>query len=332
MDFFKALTGKTKEELIRSEIFALRARGNVTWAEWDVPMNSYERDELLPALTDEAFLRHFVYCATQVGHSGPGSYNYAVSSKLAPEAMRRGIGVAREAYLESTVPKNPDAASRAEFLALYLRGMLRLAPVGEDSGSGNWGDLSVELKAKWSRYAASVLSFTDRMAAERWGDCPPWSTDEAAVVEMVERARVETWKGWFSGTIEVNERGWVRHMDVASAYPVAAFARAKGERVDGRGVPLDAEGKPKVPAGQEHCPECLGEGGFDPDEIPNAPVVCFECQGTGLVTVEAAAAWRKKNAEGFAAVVASLCPGCGALNGLLDDGTCRECPWTRAGV
>lgn len=92
VDFFKMLTGKTKEELIRPEIFALRARGNVTWADWDQPMNSYERDELLPALTNEAFLRHFIHCAENVGWEAMvGTYDYSMSRKLAPEAKRRGL-------------------------------------------------------------------------------------------------------------------------------------------------------------------------------------------------------------------------------------------------
>lgn len=92
VDFFKARTGQTKAELIRPEVFALRARGNVTWAEWDQPMNSYERDELLPALTNEAFLRHFIHCAENVGWQAlAGSYDYAMSRKLAPEAKRRGL-------------------------------------------------------------------------------------------------------------------------------------------------------------------------------------------------------------------------------------------------
>jgi hypothetical protein len=100
VDFFKALTGKTKDELVRPEIQALRRRGNVQWSEMDRPMNSYERDELLPALTDDAFLRLFVHCAKNVAWSGRSAgeagYDYAVSVKYAPEAERRGIGVSLE--------------------------------------------------------------------------------------------------------------------------------------------------------------------------------------------------------------------------------------------
>lgn len=97
VDFFKLATGKTKDELIRQEIQELARRGNVQWSEMDRPMNSYERDHLLPALTDDAFLRLFVHCASNVAWSGRSAgvetYDYAVPRKYAPEAERRGIGV-----------------------------------------------------------------------------------------------------------------------------------------------------------------------------------------------------------------------------------------------
>lgn len=97
VDFFKMLTGKTMDELIGQEVQELARRGQVTWAEMDRPMNGYERDHLLPALTDDAFLRMFVHCAKNVAwcgrSAGTATYDYAVPMKYAPEAVRRGIGV-----------------------------------------------------------------------------------------------------------------------------------------------------------------------------------------------------------------------------------------------
>src|SRR6187551_2892916 len=93
VDFLKMMTGKTLDELVRPEIRALRSRGNVTWAETNIRMNSYERDHILPALTDDAFLRMMVHNAQNCSATaGPGTYDFALVHKYAPEAIRRGIG------------------------------------------------------------------------------------------------------------------------------------------------------------------------------------------------------------------------------------------------
>lgn len=315
VDFYKLATGKTFEELVRPEIRALRARGQVTWVEWDQRMNSYEREHLLPGLDDAAFLRAMVYCATQVGFgtAQPGTYDWAMSREYAPEAVKRGFGVDRNERSGKVRGTETDFEARAEFFAETLRLMVRGLGPGEwqDAGGLEWQQVPDQARQQWVRLARAVVSFTDRMARGEHGYRPP------------ERER----GGWFMGMTEISEKGVIRHIDAVSAYPELGAYNEKDAEVTAK---LLAETLPALANGQEHCPECGGEGGFDPDEIPAAPVVCPTCEGTGVVAHEKAEWWRARNRKGFEKALSSLCPGCGSLNGLLEDGTCRECPWTRA--
>ena len=86
----RAVRERTEEAgLVRPFVGELIARGQVTAAEWAVPMNTYERRALLPALVDEVFVKHFLHCASNIGQGEPGTYPWAVVHELVPEAYRR---------------------------------------------------------------------------------------------------------------------------------------------------------------------------------------------------------------------------------------------------
>lgn len=74
---------------IRPFVRELAERGGVRPCEWAVPMNSYERRELLPALSDGVFLEHLLHCASNINADRPSTYNWAVVHYLAPEARKR---------------------------------------------------------------------------------------------------------------------------------------------------------------------------------------------------------------------------------------------------
>lgn len=81
---------------VRPEIAALAERGQVTWAEYDAPMNSYERELILPKLVDTAFLKALKYYVENCGrHERPRlsrpsrCYDDAVMNVMLPELIRR---------------------------------------------------------------------------------------------------------------------------------------------------------------------------------------------------------------------------------------------------
>lgn len=112
---------REREELgdgqVRPFVRELRERGRVTAAEWAVPMNSYERRELLPVLVDSVFLEHLFHGAGNVDQGSPGTYNWALVHENVPEALRRWRGYLRELVvrelderLEHPAPLLHDAA------------------------------------------------------------------------------------------------------------------------------------------------------------------------------------------------------------------------------
>lgn len=330
VDFYKLATGKTLEELVRPGVRALRERGDVTREEWEVPMNNYERQHLLPVLRDEVFMEHFLYCCSQVGFGAmEASYEWALSRELVPEARRRGLmgyepksmrgdlwleGM-RQAKAMRQEHREKQAVDGKGFFAgrtqVTERGTVRHVDVRSAYPVEAAGDPGWLVKDFHVLYRAALDVSESVVDPERVS--PPYRQL---------RAQLERLRPAF-GVCEAVRRG------AAAAEADALGVRRAWVKLDGRGVPLDDEDRPILGGGQVYCLECGGEGGHDPDVIPGAPVVCIECGGTGIMSTIRAEAWRKKNAEGFAAVMASVCPGCGSLNGLLDDGSCRECPWIR---
>lgn len=78
-------------DFIRKEIRALVARGQITVEENEsIRCNSYERELMVPALTDEAFIKQMRHC---VGQCGPrrdsATYDSAVTGMYAPELLKR---------------------------------------------------------------------------------------------------------------------------------------------------------------------------------------------------------------------------------------------------
>lgn len=78
---------------VRPEIQELVRRGNVTAAEFaELRVNSWELEALIPALTDEAFTKHFehVFANCSIERRRPFStYNEATIGLYAPELLRR---------------------------------------------------------------------------------------------------------------------------------------------------------------------------------------------------------------------------------------------------
>lgn len=91
-------------DFIRREIRELVARGNITLKENEsIRCNSYERELMIPALTDEAFVKQMTYC---VGQCSPrrdsATYDAAVTGMYAPELLKRFKRVSREAQKAET--------------------------------------------------------------------------------------------------------------------------------------------------------------------------------------------------------------------------------------
>lgn len=82
--------------VVRPFVRELRERGRVTAAEWAVPMNGYERRELLRVLVDSVFIEHLLHGAGNVEPGSPGTYNWALVHENVPEALRRWRGYLRE--------------------------------------------------------------------------------------------------------------------------------------------------------------------------------------------------------------------------------------------
>lgn len=80
---------------VRPEIRALAERGNVTWDEWQVlRANSYERETLYLALTDDALIRLTEYCLSQCqfevrANRPAATYDDAVLGVLLPLVLQR---------------------------------------------------------------------------------------------------------------------------------------------------------------------------------------------------------------------------------------------------
>lgn len=75
--------------VVRPLIHELKARGNVTAAEWSLPMNSYERRELLSVLELGPLFDHFLHCASNVDANRLGTYNWSLVHDLVPEMRKR---------------------------------------------------------------------------------------------------------------------------------------------------------------------------------------------------------------------------------------------------
>jgi len=110
---------KLEAEMIRPEIRDLASRGNVTWAEYDaLLMNSWEREALHPALTDEALiclLETIMLPNCSTDRSKPAvTYNDAVINNFVPELIKRLKAKSEAIY---------EAAKVAESVANDLRSM-----------------------------------------------------------------------------------------------------------------------------------------------------------------------------------------------------------------
>lgn len=80
---------------IRPFVEELAARGNVTAAEWAVPMNTYERSRLVTRLELSVLLEHAEYCRSQcnpvrwIVPIHPTTYDEALAIEIMPELIRR---------------------------------------------------------------------------------------------------------------------------------------------------------------------------------------------------------------------------------------------------
>lgn len=78
---------------VRPFVEDLARRGEVTFAEYAVPLNSYEREVLLPALTNDLFIEVTEYslrnCAEPLHGRPTVTYDESVIDRYAPEALRR---------------------------------------------------------------------------------------------------------------------------------------------------------------------------------------------------------------------------------------------------
>jgi len=74
---------------IREPVERLAKRGNITWDEWEsMWLNTYERALLIPALTDDALIKH---CERMLVHCDktPSTYDGAVCGTIVPELLNR---------------------------------------------------------------------------------------------------------------------------------------------------------------------------------------------------------------------------------------------------
>lgn len=95
--------------VIRPEIRALLARGNVTPAEVEeLRCNSYEWEALVPVMNNEALIGRMEHAFENCSHVGKpaSSYNDAVVGVFAPELLRRFKFAAQEAQTFSEVVDN----------------------------------------------------------------------------------------------------------------------------------------------------------------------------------------------------------------------------------
>lgn len=293
VDFYKMATGKTLEELVRPEVRALRERGDVTREEWEVPMNNFERQHLLPALRDEVFVEHFLYCCSQVGYGAlEATYEWALSRELVPEARRRGfmgyepksmrgdlwLEGMRQAKAMRAAHREKQAAEGQGFFAgtteVTERGVLRHMDVRSAYPAAVAGDPGWLVKDFHVLYRAALDVSESVIDPDRVS--PP--------LRQL-RAQLERLRPAF-GVCESARRG------AAEAEADGSGVRRAWVKLDGRGVPLDDDNRPVLGGGQVHCLECGGEGGFDPDETIAAPVVCIECGGTGIMSAIRAEIWR----------------------------------------
>lgn len=123
MSIFSKYTEQRKQEFdshVGSDIRALIERGNVTPAELaELRMNSWEREALVPAMTDEALAGQFEYtlnnCSIQ--WSRPCStYDEALVALFAPELLKRFkvLGAAIESTLQRQALVSGDGSQWGE--------------------------------------------------------------------------------------------------------------------------------------------------------------------------------------------------------------------------
>lgn len=81
-----------RDTYIRKEIRELIERGSITVEENEsIACNSYERQAMIPALTNEAFLKQMRYCLGQCGYvaTPATTYDDAIKGVYAPELLKR---------------------------------------------------------------------------------------------------------------------------------------------------------------------------------------------------------------------------------------------------
>lgn len=93
----RAVRERSAEPSVRVRPFVkeLVLRGGVTFEEWSVPMNSFERELLVPELQVEVFVAQFIHCARNASPGMPGTYDWALVYEQVPEVVRRWTEVQR---------------------------------------------------------------------------------------------------------------------------------------------------------------------------------------------------------------------------------------------
>lgn len=149
------------DEHVSTEIQRLRKRGNVTLAEW-MESNSWEREHLYPALTDEA-LAHVVEHNLKncFRRSVPSStYEDALSQHLAPLMLERFK--AMRAVLKS-VPAELAKEHAGALKDAYARGRCEAIEEAAQAVAslprGTWGDERGE-RSPWPVAVAAIRSLT----------------------------------------------------------------------------------------------------------------------------------------------------------------------------
>ncbi len=86
---FKIPSRSPQDSLVRESVRALADRGEVTFEEWDQKLNGYERDLLIPRLSDSAFLQILEKYMLPNCSRPPYDYDGSVVKKWAPDLVRR---------------------------------------------------------------------------------------------------------------------------------------------------------------------------------------------------------------------------------------------------